>query len=56
MSPLEKFFAFSFISVFSVTLLATWLRYYPTLIVLYRTILNSNARNSKKHLQDNLNF
>lgn len=56
MSPQEKFFAFSFISVFSVTLLATWLRYYPTLIVLYRALVNSNARNSAKRLQDNLNF
>lgn len=49
MSPLEQFFAFSFISVFSVTILATWLRYFPTLIKLYRIVTFDNQVPSKKY-------
>jgi hypothetical protein len=49
MSPLEQFFAFSFISVFSVTILATWLRYFPTLIKLYRIVTFDNQVSSKKY-------
>lgn len=56
MSPLEQFFTFSFISVFSVAILATWFRYLPTLISAYRTVLRKNQPHSEKYLSDNLNF
>lgn len=56
MSPLEQFFIFSFISVFSVALLSTWLRYLPTLISLYRTTLRNNRHHSEKYLGNNWNF
>lgn len=49
MSPLEQFFAFSFISVFSVAMLATWLRYFPTLIKLYRIVTFDNQLPSEKY-------
>lgn len=49
MSPLEQFFAFSFVSVFSVTILATWLRYLPTLIKLYRIVTFDSQLPSKKY-------
>lgn len=56
MSPLEQFFAFSFISVFSVAILATWFRYLPTLISVYRTVSRKNRQPSEKYLGENLNF
>lgn len=56
MSPLEQFFIFSFISVFSVAILSTWLRYLPTLISLYRTTLRNNRHHSEKYLGNNWNF
>lgn len=49
MTYLEQFFAFSFISVFSVAILATWLRYFPNLIKLYRTVINNQQFTSKKY-------
>jgi hypothetical protein len=56
MSPLEKFFAFNFVSVFSVAILATWFRYLPSTIALYRNFSQSNQPNLKKDLKDNLSF
>lgn len=48
MAPLEQFFAFSFVSVFSVALLATWLRYSPNLNALNRTFLQNHQYKSAK--------
>ncbi len=56
MSPLEQFFTFSFISVSFVAILATWFRYSPTLINLYRTALRNNGHHSEKYLGNNWNF
>lgn len=56
MSPLEQFFSFSFISVFSVAILSTWLCYLPNLITLYRSILRNNRHHSEKYLGNNWNF
>lgn len=41
MSHLETFFACSFVSTFAVTLIATWFRYLPVIVSLYRTVLSS---------------
>jgi hypothetical protein len=38
MSPFETFFAFGFVCTFALALIATWLRYLPTLIALYRML------------------
>lgn len=55
MSPFETFFAFGFISTFTVALLATWFRYYPTLIALYRVIVYQwNQQESEKCTLDEL--
>lgn len=56
MSNLEQFFAFSFVSVFSVAILATWWRYLPTLIGMYRTVLHKNQAHSEKYLRNNWNL
>jgi len=50
MSPLEKFFAFSFVSTFAVAILATWWRYLPTLIAFYRSAIRDDRLNSPKYL------
>lgn len=55
MSAMENFFAFGFISVFAVFLLATWFRYLPTLVNLYRIIMYKQA-NRENYLKDNFNF
>ena len=39
MSPFETFFAFGFVSILAVALLATGYRYMPTLIALYRILV-----------------
>lgn len=39
MSSFETFFACSFVSTFAVALIATWFRYVPALISLYRIFL-----------------
>jgi hypothetical protein len=39
MSPFETFFSVAFVSTASVALLATWYRYLPTLITLYRFLV-----------------
>lgn len=49
MSPQEQYFAFSFVSVFSVAILATWFRYLPTLIKLYRTVATHNQMGEEKY-------
>lgn len=57
MSPLETFIAFGFISTFAVALLATWFRYLPTLISLYRKLAyQSNQPSSQKYGLDKLKF
>jgi len=39
MSPFETFFYVAFVSTAAVALLATWCRYLPTLIALYRFLI-----------------
>lgn len=57
MSPLETFVAFGFISTFAVALLATWFRYLPKLISLYRNIAYQwNQPSSQKYGLDKLMF
>lgn len=56
MSPLEQFFTFGFISIFSVAILATWFCYLSSLIRVYRTVLRKKQQHSEKYLSDNLNF
>ena len=52
MSPLETFFTFSFVSTFAVALLATWFRYVPRLISLYRVLAYQwNQPSSQKSSQ-----
>lgn len=50
MSPLETFFAFSFVSVSAVAMLATWWRYLPTLIAFYRTVVSDRQRTLAKYM------
>jgi hypothetical protein len=57
MSPCETFFAFGFISTFTVALLATWFRYMPTLIALYRVIVYQwNQPGEEKYVVDDWKF
>jgi len=57
MSPCETFFAFGFVSTFVVALLATGLRYLPTLLDLYRFFAYQWKQPSlEKYALDKLNF
>ena len=57
MSPFETFFAFGFVSILAVALLATGYRYMPTLIAFYRIIVYQwHQPIPPKYALDNLKF
>ena len=57
MPPLETFFACGFVSTFAVAILATWFRYLPALIFLYRILVYHLERSSpEKYITHKFNF
>ena len=53
----ETFFAFGFVSILAVGLLATWFRFLPTLIALYQVITyNWHQPHQEKYALDQLKF